>query len=80
MADVLDSKIANLSELLAGLDPRLKGGVDTVQGLRMIAQTAESAQRQAVAQARAEGATWEQVARALGMSRQGAWERFASES
>lgn len=35
--------------------------------------------KSAVAEARCQGATWEEVGAALGMSRQAAWERFAPE-
>lgn len=72
----LNAKIDTLAELLHGIDGTDRGGLDAVQGLRMIAQTAESAQRQAVDQARREGASWDQIGRALGTSRQSAWERF----
>jgi hypothetical protein len=72
----LDSKVDTLAELVAGIDATYRGGLDTTQALRMIVDTAQSALTQAVAQARNEGATWEAVARALGTSRQAAWERF----
>lgn len=50
--------------------------LDLVQLLRMVAETAESALPYAVEQARRDGATWEQVARMLGTTRQGAQQRY----
>lgn len=78
MTNTLDAKIDALAELLHSIDATYRGGLDTVQALRMIAQTAENAQRQAVDQARREGASWDAIGRALGTSRQSAWERFGS--
>lgn len=73
---ILDDKVDVLSELVRGIDPTWREGLDTVQALRMIIATAESVMPQAVAQARAEGASWEQLGRALGTTRQSAHERF----
>jgi len=39
----------------------------------------ENHQRTAVAIARDQGATWEEIGRALGVSRQAAWGRFATD-
>lgn len=75
---VLDDKLDVLTELVRSVDATDRGGLDTVQALRMIAATAESAQRQAVAQARAEGASWDEIGRALGTTRQSAHERYAA--
>lgn len=73
--EILSSKIDALADLVASLDPGRS--LDAVQALRMIAQTAESAQRQAVRHARADGASWDEIGRALGTSRQAAHERYA---
>lgn len=73
---ILNAKLDTIAELLAGVDYSARGGLDTVQALRMIAETAESAQAQAVAQARGEGASWDAIGRALGVTRQSAHERF----
>lgn len=73
---ILDDKIDVLAELLSGIDPAWRGGLDTVQALRMIRETAESALTEAVAQARAEGESWDSIGRALGTTRQSAHERF----
>ena len=73
----LADKIDALVSLVGSIDgPGYPDALGTVQALRMIAETAESAQRQAVAQARAEGASWDQVARYLGVTRQSACERY----
>jgi len=45
------------------------------QGMAMI----ERELRDAVARARAQGVSWEQIGKALGVSRQAAWERFATD-
>lgn len=50
--------------------------LDRVWALRVIAETAERALRQAVPLARQEGASWEDIGRALGTTRQSAHERF----
>lgn len=76
MSEILDNKIDNLAELLASIDGVARGGLDTTQALRMLAETATSALTQSVAQARAEGATWDQVGRALGTTRQAAQQRY----
>lgn len=78
MDDILNDKIDNLAELLSGIDATYRGGLDTVQALRMIAETANSALTQAVAQARAEGATWDQIGRALDTTRQAAQQRYGN--
>jgi DNA-directed RNA polymerase specialized sigma24 family protein len=39
----------------------------------------EQTQRKAVALARAQGSTWDEIGTALGVSRQAAWGRFAGE-
>lgn len=79
---VLDDKLTAITDLLRGVGPETAGygltGLDYVQALRMIAETAESAQAQAVALARAEGASWDAVGRALGVTRQSAHERFGA--
>jgi hypothetical protein len=50
--------------------------LDLVQLLRMVRETAESALPYAVESARADGASWEQVARMLGVSKQAAQQRY----
>lgn len=72
----LDQRIDTMTQLLAGIDATYRGGLDTVQALRMLVETAESTLPVAVTAARAEGASWDQIGRALGTSRQAAWERF----
>lgn len=74
-------KIAVLRELIAALPTDHDSGdladpLTTVQTLRMVSETAESALRQAVPIAREYGSTWEEVARALGTTRQSAHERY----
>lgn len=75
-------KIAVLRDLIAALPTDYDSGdladpLTTVQTLRMVSETAESALRQAVPVARFYDSTWEQIARALGTSRQSAHERYA---
>lgn len=74
---ILDDKTDVLADLVHGIDATYRGGLDTVQALRMIRDTAESALTQAVDQARAEGASWDQIGRALATSRQSAHERYS---
>lgn len=85
--NALDAKVENIGENAQQLqsvndrDGKLRqAGVDTsldvVQLLRMIRDTAESALENAVPLAVTTGATWEQVGRHLGTSRQAAWERY----
>lgn len=49
---------------------------DTLQLLRMIRDTADSALDNAVTLARAEGMTWDEVGRWIGLTRQGAQQRW----
>lgn len=75
---ILDDKLDALADLHAAVqDSGYPSALDRVQLLRMIAQTAESAQRQAVALARDEGASWDAIGRALGITRQAAHERYS---
>ena len=48
-----------------------------VAGIREGMDALEAWQRKAVATARQQGRSWEEVGRACGVSRQAAWERFA---
>lgn len=73
---ILTSKTEALANLISGIDPTYRGGLDTVQALRMIAETAQSALTNAVEQARTEQATWAQLGDALGTSRQAAQQRY----
>lgn len=50
--------------------------IHTIFEVRRLIETAESAQRTAVQAARANGATWEQIAIALGVTRQAAQQRY----
>jgi hypothetical protein len=50
-----------------------------VAGIREGAQTLDEWQRKAVAVAREQGRTWEEIGTACGVSRQAAWERFSSD-
>ena len=49
---------------------------DTLQLLSMISATAQSAMSNAVTIARREGMTWDEVGRWLGLTRQGAQQKF----
>lgn len=72
---LLDDKLDAIGALLDGLDG-MSSGLDYAQALRMIRDTADSALTQAVAQARAEGSSWADVARMLGTTRQAAQQRY----
>lgn len=80
---LLADKTTALDNLIRGIKPNTDGtqwatGLDTVQGLRMIRETADSALVNAVALARSEGESWESIGRALGMTRQAAHEKYAA--
>lgn len=77
---ILDDKIGTLYGLAKGMHPAAKGGLDTVQALRMARDTADSALTQAVAQARAEGESWQAIGKALGTTRQSAYERYGTQA
>ena len=49
-----------------------------VAGIRESMNTLDEWQRKAVAAARQQGRSWEEVGKACGVSRQAAWERFAA--
>lgn len=75
--DILTEKIYAIYDLaLAISDPQFTSGIDQCQSLRMIAETAQSALRQAVVVARDDGASWETIGKALGITRQGAYDQF----
>lgn len=78
-SDTLAAKVATLSNLMHSLnaDPRPTTD-DYLQALPLVVLTAESAVRDAVAQARTEGASWDAIGRRLGVSRQAAWERYGA--
>lgn len=48
-----------------------------VAGLREGMNTLDEWQRKAIAKAREQGRSWEEIGKACGVSRQAAWERFA---
>lgn len=50
--------------------------LDTLGALRMVELAAEQARRAVVAQARAEGITWQDLADTLGVSRQAVQQRY----
>ncbi len=78
MRETLLAKLDNLAENATQLDAFAHlDTADLVQLLRMVRDTADSALTDAVAQARGEGQSWEQVGRWLGTSRQAAHERYA---
>lgn len=74
--DPLTDRLGALAALVRSAEDDTAPALDYVQTLRRIIATAESALPHAVALARGEGASWEDVAGALGTSRQAAWERF----
>lgn len=79
--NTLQDKVTALSDLMQGIeDDHYPSTADYLQALPMIAATAQSAIRSAVDQARAEGASWDQIGRWLGTTRQAAWERYGNPS
>ena len=50
-----------------------------VAGLREGSRSLEQWQRKAVAAAREQGRTWDEIGAACGVSRQAAWERFSTD-
>ncbi len=50
-----------------------------VAGIREGALSLDEWQRKAVAEARAQGRTWEEIGTAAGVSRQAAWERYSTD-
>lgn len=50
--------------------------LDRIETLRDLTTIAEHNTTQAVREARSQGATWEQIAAALGVSRSAAWQRY----
>lgn len=74
-----DPKIDAMRDLFDALDGKLSNrdhSLDRVQLLRMISETALSALRQAVPEATRAGASWSQIGKSLGISKQGAWEQY----
>ena len=54
--------------------------LDMIGAVRLVELAAAQARRAIVAEARAEGRTWDEIGDALGVSRQAAHERFSSTS
>lgn len=57
-------------------EPLHQTPLDLVQLLRMVRETADSALPYAVESAREDGASWEKIARMLGVSKQAAQQRY----
>ena len=77
--DLLVSKIDTAEELLKYIDLGDGQTWDWLKTLERTEQTIQSAIRTGVEKARAEGATWQQIASALGLnSRQAAEARYGS--
>jgi DNA-directed RNA polymerase specialized sigma24 family protein len=75
----LGDKVTALTSLVDSLNPdRHLAPADYLQILRFASETAQSALRSAVAMARAEGMSWDEIGRWLGVSRQAAWERYGA--
>jgi len=71
LAQKLHTITAHAAEDWQGLE-----GADVLQLLAMLRDTADSALKDAVRQARAEGMSWEQVGRWTGVSKQAAQQRY----
>lgn len=75
--DELRARVDALTDLVRSIeDDNYPEALDYVQALRMIAQTAESALPFAVQAARRGGASWDQIGRFAGTTRQAAHERY----
>lgn len=59
-------------------EPLHQTALDLVQLLSMVRETADSALPYAVSAARSSGASWEKVARQLGVSKQAAQQRYGA--
>lgn len=55
-----------------------RGTLGRLDFMRSLDHEVDAVRRALVAEARAEGRSWDQVGRAIGASRQAAWERFGS--
>lgn len=76
-SSALEKRVDALLDLARGIeDDHYPDPLDYVQALRMIVETAAGALPLAVQNAREHGATWDDVGKMLGTSRQAAWERF----
>ena len=76
--DTLEAKIDQLLDLMASIgDHRNTEPLARVEALRVIAETATNALPQAVDAARAADWSWTALGRALGTTRQSAWERYS---
>jgi hypothetical protein len=63
-----------------GLDGDVGGNpLKVISGITQGIKTIERQLRDSVAQAREQGVSWEQIGKALGVSRQAAWERFSTD-
>lgn len=76
----LEGHIAALRDLVARLDANPEGTepLERLATLRLIADTAAGALPEAVAATRAAEWSWTAVGRALGTTRQSAWQRYAT--
>lgn len=73
----LDIRIDAITDLARSLEPdRYPETDDYLQALRMIEQTIGGALAIAVAQARAEGYSWDRIGKQLGTNRSAAQQRF----
>lgn len=72
--DVIAEHAAQIGE------PLHQTSLDLVQLLHMVRETADSALPYAVESARADGATWDQIARMLDVSKQAAQQRYGGHS
>lgn len=74
--ELLADKLATASDTARSAADDYLTPLERVHAIRRLMETAESAQRTAVAAARANGATWEQIGIGLGVTRQAAQQRY----
>lgn len=75
-SELLADKLSTTANLAAMSAQPYQTTLERLEGIRRTLETAESAQRTAVAIARQEGASWAAIAAALGISKQAAQQRY----
>lgn len=74
-----DTKAVHV-EVTLGIDGDWKSEpLKVISGIREGIRSFDGTLREAVAVARKNGTTWEEIGRAWGVSRQAAWERFSTD-
>ena len=77
--ELLADKLTTAAGIAATADDDYLTPLERVHAIRRLAETVESALRTAVADARADGASWGQIGTGLGVTRQAAQQRYGQE-